>query len=221
MARPPRKYVKRVPRDRGVQFSQRPGNPSPNPNPNPYERSRVIQLNVTGVPDETPAEYQVNRASAHASQPPTPLAGTLSPQGGFAERSPLAGALSPQGGFAERSLMDADSGPITPITSEVQPAASAMQPSSSEQGVQLLIMHAVSGWVAVIHERAVYSIQIAPLGRGNFEVETRLMDGERPGEGSDDPADTLYLRVSCGLGRGKLVRTEVEPLGPRLPRVGN
>lgn len=89
---------------------------------------------------------------------------------------------------------------------------------SNEQAVQLLILHAVSGWVAVVHERAVYSIQIAPLGGGNFEVETVLAgrDPERPGAGSEDPADTLYVRVRCALGKGRLVRTEVEPLGPRI-----
>jgi hypothetical protein len=32
-------------------------------------------------------------------------------------------------------------------------------------------------------------------------------------------AEVVYLRVSCALGAGKMVRTEVEPLGPRAPKI--
>lgn len=85
---------------------------------------------------------------------------------------------------------------------------------ASELAVQTLITSAVSGWCAVMYERAVYSLHIAPMGGGAFEVEAIMALPGQPGVESNDPRDHVYLRVNAGLGVGKLVRTEAQPLAP-------
>jgi hypothetical protein len=87
--------------------------------------------------------------------------------------------------------------------------------SASQLAIQTLITSAVSGWCAVIHERAAYSLHITPIGGGVYEVEVTLALPGQPGYESEDPRDTLYLQVSAWLGAGKMVRTEVLPLAPR------
>jgi hypothetical protein len=81
--------------------------------------------------------------------------------------------------------------------------------------VQTLITNAATGYVAVMYERSLYSLQIAPMGGGVFECEAAMSPAGQPGVEPTDIHDVIYLLVSCWLGANKLVRTEVQPLAPR------
>jgi hypothetical protein len=80
--------------------------------------------------------------------------------------------------------------------------------------VQTLITNAVTGYVAMMYERSLYSLQIAPMGGGIYECEAAMSPAGEMGVEPTDIRDVIYLRVSCWLGGGKMVRTEVEPLAP-------
>jgi hypothetical protein len=152
----------------------------------------MIQLHANatpGIADETPGEYRVN---GHGNLP--------SGRAGKTEEVNDRG-----GGDTAPSLPFEPSGPQGVVE------------SYGQDGVQLLITHAVSGWIAVVMERSAYAVNITPLGGGNYEIEATLVDADGALAGAD--ADVVYLRVSCALGAGKMVRTEVEPLARRAPKI--
>jgi hypothetical protein len=200
----------------------------------PAQRGRVIQLRVSATREregegegkgenepaglvDAPEPYAVHSGKpsmvidADAPAAPTSLR-ALRPS----ERERSAGSAAP--GRVRGAQRGAPETPATHAVSSGQSShslhSSHSSQSASEVAVQTLITSAVTGWCAVIHERMVYSLHIAPLSAGVFEVEATLALPGQPGVASEDLADRLNLRVSCWLGRGKMVRTEVEPLAP-------
>lgn len=178
-----KKPIHFTPRDRSVTFSPKPRATSRR------RRGQVIQFETAGVPDAARAEEQVDAPGTEDGDGPVPAPA--------------------QAGGPPR-LIDADGGPPQHGAAATQRVGERAH--DPDEGVKLLIMHAVSGWVAVVMERAVYSIQIAPVGSGSFQVETALLGAD--GVVARQP-EVLYLRVSCALGKGRMVRTEVQPLRPR------